>query len=118
MHASSWYVILSVVIGILHVTVGLLFMYIRENRVTTDWDPKDAMGLLSCLKFRGWVHVNSVPEWVQEATRDYYRGYQNKYGQRPYDVSKDFSGDSLQYHIKYVTVSQGKVEPEYYVKIR
>lgn len=86
----------------------------------TDWDPKDAMGPLSYLKFkfRGWVHVNSVPEWVQEATRDYYRGYQDKYGQRPYDVSKDFFGDSLQYRVKYVTVAQGKVEPEYYVKIR
>ncbi len=73
----------------------------------TDWDPKDAMGSLSYLKFKlhGWVQLSSVPEWVQEAARDYDGGYQNKYGQRPYDMSKDFYGDSLPYRVKYEIVT-------------
>ncbi len=61
--------------------------------------------------------MSSVPERGQEATRDYYGGYQNKYGHRPCDVSKDFYSDSLQDRVKYITVARDKVEPEYYVTI-
>jgi hypothetical protein len=70
------------------------------------------------FKLHGWVYASPVPERGQEATRDYYGGYQNKYGHRPYDVSKDFYGDSLQNRVKYITVARDKVEPGYYVIIR
>lgn len=70
------------------------------------------------FKLRFWVKVSTFPDWVYEAEQDYYEGFLDKYGQRPYDKEKEFVGNSLRYKVKYVTVSQGQIQPTYYVKIK
>jgi hypothetical protein len=78
------------------------------------------MGAFAYLKFKAgkWVEVDSLPEWVQNAHDGYYEGFRDKHGHRPYDVEKVYNGDSLQYKIYYKTIAQGKINPEYYVKIK
>jgi hypothetical protein len=85
-----------------------------------DWNPREEMSPLRYLKFklRRWTRVSTVPKWVHEAGKEYYNGYQEKHGNRPYDVEKVFTGDSLRYRIYYKAVSQGKIEPVYYVRIK
>jgi hypothetical protein len=66
-----------------------------------------------------WVQVSTLPEWVYEANEGFYEGYIEKYGNRPYDVEKVYTGDSLEYKIYYKTVSMpGGIREEYYVKIK
>jgi hypothetical protein len=86
-----------------------------------DWDPKDEMGMFQYLKFKlgMWVQVPTLPEWVYEANKGFYEGYTKKYGQRPYDVEKVYTGDNLKYKIYYKTGSMpGGIEEEYYAKIK
>ncbi len=35
-----------------------------------DWDPKEHMGYISYIKFKSgrWVKVDTVPNWVQNAS--------------------------------------------------
>lgn len=69
----------------------------------TEWNPREEMGPFWYLlfKMRLWVRVDTVPEWVDEASRVYFRGYQDKYGHRPYDEQKVFTGNSLRYKIEF-----------------
>ncbi|WP_152418849.1 hypothetical protein [Natronorubrum sulfidifaciens] len=86
-----------------------------------DWNPRDEMGLLRYLKFKlgSWVQVSTLPEWVHKANAGYYEGYIEKYGQRPYNVEKIYTGNSLKYKIFYKTVgAPGRIEEEYYTKIK
>ncbi|WP_353635662.1 hypothetical protein ABSL23_17350 (plasmid) [Halobacterium sp. NMX12-1] len=87
----------------------------------TEWNPRDEMGSLEYLKFKlgKWVEVTTLPDWVNEAHAGYYEGYIEKYGHRPYDVEKVYTGDNLKYKIVYKPGSrQGEVEDEYYTKIK
>jgi hypothetical protein len=36
----------------------------------------------------------------------YYRGFQDKYGQRPYNQTKRFSGDSFLYRVHFDAIEQ------------
>ncbi len=86
-----------------------------------DWSPKEEMGPLAYLRFKlgRWVRVSTLPEWVYEANDGYYEGYREKYGKRPYDVEKVYTGDSLEYKIHYKTVgAPGDIREEYYVRIK
>lgn len=86
----------------------------------TDWNPREVLGPIGYIKFklRFWVEVPTVPEWVKKAEQSYYRDFVEKYGHRPYNQQKEFSGDSLRYKLKFIAVSQGKIETEYYAKIK
>lgn len=86
----------------------------------TDWNPQDAMGMFRYIRFKmgHWTRISHPPDWVESATREYYYNYQDKYGQRPYDVEKVFVGDSLKYKVIYETVAQGEVSPKHYTKIK
>ncbi len=86
----------------------------------TNWSPREVMGPIKYLKFkiRRWVRVSSVPEWVSKAEGDYYKGFQKKYGHRPYDEEKVFVGENLKYKVKFVAISQGEIMTMYYVKIK
>lgn len=86
-----------------------------------DWNPKSEMGLLGYMRFKlgKWVQVSTLPEWVCEANEGYYEGFVAKYGHRPYDVEKIYTGDSLEYKIFYKTVSvPGGIEEEFYTRIK
>lgn len=85
-----------------------------------DWDPKDELGLIGNFKFKlgRWVQVSSLPKWVEEANEGYYEGYIDKYGQRPYNVEKTYTGKSLEYKIYYKGIAQGKIDEEYYVRLK
>jgi hypothetical protein len=86
-----------------------------------DWNPKEEMGFLKYAKFKlgRWVQVDSLPEWVKEANDGYYEGYVDKYGHRPYNEEKYYTGNSLKYKIYYNTESMpGGIKPEYYVKLK
>ena len=86
----------------------------------TDWNPKEEMGWFQYLKFknRRWVEVDTLPDWVHEANDGYFRGYVEKYGHKPYDEEKYYTGDSLKYKIYYNAVAQGDIRTEYYVKLK
>lgn len=86
----------------------------------TSWDPKDEMGLLDYMKFKlgMWVEVDTLPKWVYEANDGYYEGFIDKYGRRPYDEEKVYTGNSLEYKIYYKTVAQGKIQEEYYARVK
>jgi hypothetical protein len=47
-----------------------------------------------------------------------FRRYIEKYGHRPYDVEKVYTGDSLEYKIFYKAIAQGEIEEQYYVRIK
>lgn len=85
-----------------------------------DWNPRDHMSLWGYLIFKlgKWVRVKSLPEWVIDANDGYYEGYIDKYGQRPYDVEKVYTGGSLEYKIYYKTIGQGKIRDVYYTRIK
>lgn len=86
-----------------------------------SWTPRNELGIYQYLKFKLglWVETPTLPDWVHEANDGYYEGYIEKYGQRPYDVEKVYTGDSLKYKIYYKTVgAPGRIEEEYYVKLR
>lgn len=85
-----------------------------------EWDPREEMGPLSYLlfKLRIWVSVDTVPEWVKTAEREYFNGYRKKYGHRTYDQTKIFVGDSLKYRVTFETVGQGQVRPSYEVRLK
>lgn len=86
----------------------------------TDWDPKDEMGLIDYVRFKlgRWVKVDSLPQWVYKANDGYYEGFIDKYGHRPYDVEKVYTGNNLEYKIYYKTVAQGKIKDEYYARLK
>lgn len=87
----------------------------------TDWHPRREMSVFDYLRFklRRWVEVSTLPEWVYEANEGYYEGFIEKYGHRPYDVEKVYTGSNLEYKVFYKTVSlPGGIEEEYYVKIK
>jgi uncharacterized protein VirK/YbjX len=86
----------------------------------TDWNPGDVLGTLGYLKFklRLWVEVPTVPEWVRDAEQSYYTGFVEKYGHRPYDQEKEFVSDNLKYKVRFIAVAQGRIEAEYYAKIK
>jgi len=85
-----------------------------------DWNPKEEMGFFQYIKFKlgRWVQVDTLPEWVYEANDGYYEGFIDKYGHRPYDQEKYYTGDSLKYKIYYKTIAQGEIEEQYYVRIK
>jgi len=96
----------------------------------TDWHPRDHMGPLAYLWFKlgRWAEVDTVPEWVQQASDP-----PGKY-QISVDGSVDavFTGDNLQYKIvtKRVNVhnwsardTRGpgpgtKTEQQFYIRIK
>jgi hypothetical protein len=85
-----------------------------------EWDPRKEMGPLLYLLFKChiWVSVDTVPEWVKAAEKEYYHRFQDEYGHRPYDQMKVFVGNSLKYRVTFETVEQGKVRPSYEVKLK
>ena len=87
----------------------------------TDWNPKKQMSVWQYVKFKlgYWVQVDTLPQWVKNANEGYYEGYVDKYGCRPYDVEKVYTGDSLKYKVYYRTVSwPGGIKTEYYTRIK
>lgn len=85
-----------------------------------EWDPGKEMGPFSYLLFKChiWVSVDTVPEWVGAAEKEYYHGFVDEHGHRPYDETKVFVGDSLKYRVTFETIEQGKVRPSYEVKLK
>lgn len=78
------------------------------------------MGFIGYLKFKmgSWVEVETLPDWVFDANEGYYQGFIDKYGHRPYDEDKVYSGDPLEYKIYYETIGQGKIRDRYYARVK
>ncbi len=86
----------------------------------SEWDPLEEMRPHEYLlfKLRRWVSVGTVPEWVKTAEREYFDGYREKYGNRPYDQTKVFVGDSVKYRVTFEPALGGGVKPTYEVKLK
>lgn len=84
-----------------------------------DWEPKEHMGLLSYAWFKlgRWVEVNTVPEWVLEASNPPKKTSIPPNG----SVEATFTGDSLEYKIRTKRLPRGAgtyTEQEYAVRIK
>jgi hypothetical protein len=86
----------------------------------TEWDPRQELGPYNYLKFKLglWVEISSLPRWVSNAHDGYYEGFIDKYGHRPYDIEKVYTGENLEYKIYYEPVKQGVVEKKYYTRVK
>jgi hypothetical protein len=80
------------------------------------------MGRIQYAKFKAgrWVEVDPPPDWVASAAKDYHRNFTEKYGHRPYNEQKVFTGDSLKYRVEYRNKGEygRKIRKVYYAKIK
>jgi hypothetical protein len=84
-----------------------------------DWDPKDHMGRRAWKRFKSgkWVKVNSIPDWVRNASNPPDKTNSPPHG----SVNAVFSGNSLQYKVITKRKPRGAgtyLEQEYKVRIK
>lgn len=87
-----------------------------------DWNPKEVMDKHEYRKFKSgsWVKVESAPQWVENATDQYFTSFVESQGHRPYDEEKVFNGDSLKYRVIFNNKDQRgrKIKTIFFAKIK
>jgi hypothetical protein len=84
-----------------------------------DWDPKEHMGYISYIKFKSgrWVKVDTVPNWVQNASNPPKKTDIPLNG----SVEATFTGDNLEYKVVTKRLPRGAgtyTEQEFAVRIK
>jgi hypothetical protein len=83
------------------------------------WDPREEMSAWQYLKFklRRWVEVDSIPEWVEEASNPPKKTNIPPNG----SVEATFTGDNLLYKVRTHRLPRGAgtyTREKYFVKIK